>query len=131
MFCYYNTLAWEILAATDAVVIILATLPFVANNQFSNAWHYAAFNYGAAIFLLIVGGLIVRHLRSFATRWIKFDWEREDTSPKEWIDYVEAGDWKPSPSLRTKETNKMLYFVLGLGVAYIIVSALFWSHWFS
>jgi hypothetical protein len=130
MFCYYNTLAWEILAATDAVVIVLATLPFVANSEFTKTGYYAAFNYAAAIFLITGGGLVVYRLRRLAARWIQLPWENDRTSPKAWVDYVEVGDWRTSFSPRAKGTNIMLIVILALGVVYIIVSTLFWSRWF-
>jgi hypothetical protein len=123
MFCYYNTLAWEILAATLASVIVLATLPFVVTSVPASKILLAI---SPACALLLLGEVcLVYRLRSFAARWISFPWEDDSTSPRAWIDYVEAGDWKTRRSPRAIGTYAVLIAFIAVAVI-IYVWAWFW-----
>lgn len=122
MFCYYNTLAWEILAAVFASVIVLATLPFVVING-------PRCNILGAIIttctLLLVGALFLFHyLRNFAARWISLPCEKDSTSPRAWIDYVEAGDWdcKRRRSPRARGTYAALIFLIAIALFYCVLT---------
>ncbi len=123
MFCYYNTLALEILAATLASVIALETLPFVVNNELRNKM-FLPINAGCTL-ILVGGAYLFYHLRSLAARWISFPWEDDRTSPKAWIDYVEIGDWKTRRSPREIITDTGLIAFI-VAAAIIGVSAWFW-----
>jgi len=126
MFCYYNTLAWEIFGATLAIVIVLATLPFVTNETFRDDKMFFAVTDAVAVMLLIFGGFAVYHLRSLAIKWISFPWENYSMTPSAWIDYVETGSWQMNRSHRAIETYAILFGLITAGVAYILVSAWFW-----
>ncbi len=125
MFCYYNTLAWEILGATLAIVIVLATLPFVTKDIPSYKTLFALTD-AIALLLLIGGGFAVYHLRGLAVKWISFPWENPAMTPQAWIDYVETGHWQMNRSHRAIETYAVLFSLLIAGVVYILVSAWFW-----
>lgn len=124
MFCYYNTLAWEILAAAMASATVLATLPFVAPTVAATELPEKRFLISLIAVILVVGaGLFIR-LRVFASRWISIEPEDDRTSPRAWIDYVERGGWKTRHSPRTRYTN--IFLIAALGVALILfVLALF------
>jgi hypothetical protein len=117
MFCYYNTLAWEILAATLASVIVLATLPFVVTSELRNKMLLEICAICAPVLLGAV--CLVYHLRSLAARWISFPSEDDSTSPRAWIDYVEAGDWKTRRSPRGIGTYTVL-------IVFLAVAAIAW-----
>jgi hypothetical protein len=120
MFCYYNTLAWSILAAITAAALVFAVLPFVVATELSKQPPFFVFIEGLAGGLLVVGLHRVGRLRDLAARWICLPEDDKLTSPKKWIDYVEAGPWVTDYSDRLKETNKKLCYV-GIGLLFFFL----------
>lgn len=123
MFCYYNTLAWEILAAVFASVIVLATLPFVVTDALRANMLRAIIP--ACVLLPVGAACLFYYLRNLAARWISFPWECDPTSPRAWIDYVEAGDWETRRSSRACRTYVVLIAFIALALVYC-VWAWFW-----
>jgi hypothetical protein len=120
MFCYYNTLAWEILTAALASVIVLGTLPFVVSP--APRCNMLLVIFISCVVLLAGAGFLFRHLRNFGARWISLQEEDDSTSPRAWIDYVEAGDWDPKTHLspRADETYAIVIISIVLALAYIL-----------
>jgi len=116
MFCYYNTLAWEILTAVLASVIVLATLPFVVTNMPRSNMLLAIIP--ACLLLPASAVCLFYYLRNLAARWISLPCEDDSTSPRAWIDYVEAGAWKTRRSPRAFRTYGIL--IVSIALALII-----------
>jgi hypothetical protein len=116
MFCYYNTLAWEILAATLASDIALATLPFVVATDLRSTVLLPVIP--VCLFLPLGGGYAVYRLRDYAARWVSYplhdSWEDASTSPRALIDKVEEGNWKMTPPPRAFETYAYLTALLAI-----------------
>jgi hypothetical protein len=125
MFCYYNTLAWAILAATLASDIVLATLPFVVACDIRSIVLPPIIV--VCLFLPVGGGLAVYRLRNLAARWVSYSledsWEDDSMSPRAWIDYVEAGNWEMRRPARACGTYAV---VIGLLAVVEWISAWLW-----
>jgi hypothetical protein len=126
MFCYYNTLAWEVLAVTIAAVIVLATLPFVVifNSVYKDTYFF--FNEAFAGLMFAGGIFITYRLRGYAAKWAHLPNEDYSTSIRAWIDWVETSPRPPSPSTRATRTNIFMLFFVMLGAAYFLISAVLW-----
>lgn len=128
MFCYYNTLAWEILAAILASDIALATLPLVVTDGLRSTVLVLVFL--PWLLLPIGGGCVVYHLRKLAAMWVSFSlqdcedssWKDASTSLRAMIDYVEIGNWGFTPPPRAYETYRNM--VLSLAAVEIISALL-------
>jgi len=118
MFCYYHTLAWQIFAAILATVLVLATLPFLADGKESY------FFFDEVCTLLVLGGglCLVRHLRIYGDKWVSFSSENDRIIPRMWIDQIEIGNWKTN---RTREFDKFLVGLFIAMVLYIVLSRFF------
>ena len=70
MFCYYNTLAWQVLAATSAAAIVLVTLPFIVGPGAPNKFMYFVLNEAFA-FVILGGGLYFTYRTlGYAVKWL-------------------------------------------------------------
>lgn len=123
MFIYYNTLAWQILAATVAAVIALGTLPFIVAHNIGHDLTYFIFNEGFALVFFVCGVLLVYRIRSYAVKWVQFRNEDYPHSVRTIIDQVEIG--YPSP-IRATTTNLIMICFAFLGVAYFTISGVLW-----
>lgn len=81
MFCYYNTLAWTMLAAIIAAAVIFATLPLIVSNELGKDPRFFVFTEAVALVLLAAGVYGVGQLRTYAARWICLPEDEESTSP--------------------------------------------------
>jgi hypothetical protein len=138
MFCYYNTLAWAILAATLASDIVFATLPFgVASSALRSKVLCPVIL--VCVVLPLGGGLAVYHLRNLAARWISFPlegyWKDDPMSLRKTIDYVEAGNWEMCRPPRACPTYAVMIGLLAVvewisAYLWLSVSGLLWL-WLS
>jgi hypothetical protein len=126
MFCYYNTLAWEVLAATIAAVIVLATLPFAVGPNLANKDMYFVFNETFAGLIFAGGIFFTYRIRGYAVMWAHLPTEDYSTSIRAWIDWVETSPRQTSPSTRATTTNIFMLFFVSLGAAYFLISAFLW-----
>ena len=126
MFCYYNTLAWQMFAATIAAVIALATLPFFVAPFLTHKDTYFWFNEAFAG-LIFIGGVFSWHrVRTYAIKWVHFQGEDYYYTPRWWIDQVEKSPLQRSPTRRATETILFMLFFAVLGAAYVVVAAYVW-----
>jgi hypothetical protein len=129
MFCYYNTLAWEVLAVTVAGVLALATLPFVVINQLAgNVWYFI-FSETLSVVFLAVGVWFMHHIRGYALRWVLLPGEDYYRGLQGWIDWIETGRYWPPPRTRGALTTRYMVLVAMLGGISFVISAVFF-FWF-
>jgi hypothetical protein len=131
MFCYYNTLAWQILAATVAAAIVLATLPYAIGLHLRNKDMYFWFNEVFAAVIFAGGFFAYYRLRAYAAIWVQFRNENYPTSLRARIDRVETGHQRASASIRAAITNLFMLLFIVLGAGYVIISALLWFFFLS
>jgi hypothetical protein len=125
MFIYYNTLAWQILAATIAAVIALGTLPFVVVHNIGRNFMYFIFNEGFAFAFFLGGVLLFYRIRAYAVRWVQLRNEDYPHSLRILIDQVETGYQVTAPA-RGTTTNLIIIWFVSLGIVYFVISGALW-----
>jgi hypothetical protein len=127
MFCYYNTLAWEILAVTIAGVIVLGTMPLIVSHELGkNATYFVVNEVFAGVFF--GGGVsLMWKIRTYADRWISWPGSNSFVTIQKTIDRIEMQPWKASSSRTVTTWRYMILFVVVV-LLYFAFQAFFWYN---